>query len=64
MQTSGGLLAAVPADKAPDAVQALRNAGYESSTIIGSFEMVDNGFKIGAGELPLIWLENSEYIEI
>ena len=56
-------MAAVPASKASDAIQALRQAGYHSSAIIGSFEAIEKEFKIGAGvdDAPLIWLENKEY---
>ncbi|MBD3883527.1 selenide, water dikinase SelD [Phormidium tenue FACHB-886] len=34
-QTSGGLLASVPSDRAQDCLSALRNAGYENSSLIG-----------------------------
>lgn len=37
-QTSGGLLAAIPADVADDTVRALKAAGYEAAVQIGSFE--------------------------
>ncbi len=35
-QTSGGLLGALPAERASECVSALRAAGYEASTIIGT----------------------------
>ncbi|MGE0331220.1 MAG: selenide, water dikinase SelD [Ramlibacter sp.] len=34
-QTAGGLLASVPADRVPDCVAALRQAGYEHTAVIG-----------------------------
>ena len=37
-QTSGGLLAAVAADKAPACVAALREAGYHATTVIGEVQ--------------------------
>lgn len=37
-QTSGGLLAAVPAERADTCVQALREIGYEEATIIGTVQ--------------------------
>jgi selenide,water dikinase len=42
-QTSGGLLAAVPGDRAPEVVYALRGRGAQEATIIGSIEPGEAG---------------------
>jgi len=42
-QTSGGLLAVVPAAQAEEAVSALRRAGVESATVIGHFTRAGDG---------------------
>lgn len=52
VQTSGGLLATVPEDRADAAVEALRSAGYPASAVIGRVIPRE------AGEFaPLVYLE-------
>jgi hydrogenase maturation factor len=43
MQTSGGLLATVPAHLGQQAVDALREAGYGNASIIGTFRTINAG---------------------
>jgi selenide,water dikinase len=50
-QTSGGLLAAVPGDRAPTAVHDLRRQGAREATIIGSIEPGEAG-RILVGRSP------------
>jgi selenide, water dikinase len=48
-QTAGGLLAGVPADRAPDAIAALRQAGYTEAGSIGrtsEFSIASNRIKL------------------
>jgi len=45
-QTSGGLLVALASEKAEDAVQALRDAGVESTAVIGRFIQEGSGHMV------------------
>lgn len=54
-QTSGGLLAAIPADRAANCVEALRTAGYVQAQIIGEVQARE------PGELPLRVAQHSDW---
>jgi len=53
-QTAGGLLAAVPADRAKDCLKALHSSGYLDSQIIGCVVPADNGCAdLTVGDRPI-----------
>jgi hydrogenase maturation factor len=57
MQTSGGLLAAVPSQSAEATVAALKEMGYSDSVVIGEFFSTRSQAAPGEFE-PSIWVDD------
>jgi selenide,water dikinase len=52
-QTSGGLLACVPADRAEACVLALRSAGCVHAAVVGEVRAAADEHALAAGQLPV-----------